>query len=194
MYTSCEHGSWKHKEPNFGPLAEGEEWTSCQFYEVITTLYKKLYYLSGRSCAEVSTRRTFFLALWELFRLFPSKHWNGLDKLHDFCIRYICNSHHDINNTMALFWPPHWHACQAAGAEKTAPEVKRLQRHRRAFQVQLWFLQNNPDRGHAADMKLEWICLAKCDNCQAKDRRSGSCLMQQLLFQRLRKKSLVEVL
>lgn len=59
----------KGKEPSFGPLAEGEEWISCQFYEVIITLYKKLDYLSGRSCAEFSTRWTFFLALWELFRL-----------------------------------------------------------------------------------------------------------------------------
>lgn len=59
----------KGEEPTFGPLAEGEEWISCQFYEVIITLYKKVYYLPGRSCAEFSTRRTFFLALWELFRL-----------------------------------------------------------------------------------------------------------------------------
>lgn len=179
----------KGEEPNFGALAEGEEWTSCQFYEVIITLYKKLYYVSGRSYTEVSTRRTFSLALWEVFRLFPSKHWNGLEKLHDFCIRYICNSDHDINNTMALSWPPHWLACQAAGAEKIVPEVKRLERYQRAFQV-----QNNPDRGCAADMKPEWICFAIWQFSGYKDQRSGSCLMQQLLFQRPRKKSLVEVL
>lgn len=51
---------------------------------------------------------------------------------------------------MALSWPPHWLACQAAAAEKIVPEVKRLERYQRAFQV-----QNNPDRGRAADTKPE---------------------------------------
>lgn len=107
----------------------------------------------------------------------------------------IYNSHHDGSGTMALLWPPDRLACQAAGAEKSTPEVKRdygaiNQRAHFSFQLQLWFLRMNQDRESATVVQLKENDFAlQSDKCHAKGQRTGSCMTQQLVFQGLRKKS-----
>jgi len=59
-----------------------------------------------------------------------------------------------------------------------------------SFQLQLWFLPMNQDRGQAADMQPKRIDFAlQADKCHAKGQRIGICLSQQLVLQGLRKKS-----
>lgn len=75
---------------------------------------------------------------------------------------------------MALLWL----VCQAAGAEESAPEVKRDhgaidQRAHFSSQLQLWFLHMDQDKGCGADMQPKGSDFAcQSDKCHAKGRES----------------------